>query len=75
MPMKLDPQGGGTEADGSRSAKYCSYCYRDGAFLFDGTMREYQEICRKAMVEHGYNRIFAWLFTRFMGRLERWKGK
>ena len=25
MPMARDPEGGGTEADGSKSAKFCSY--------------------------------------------------
>lgn len=32
MPLSRDAQGGGTEADGSRSAEYCSHCYQGGAF-------------------------------------------
>jgi len=32
MPLARDEQGGGTEADGSRSAEYCSHCYQDGKF-------------------------------------------
>jgi hypothetical protein len=32
MPMDQDPGRGGTEADGSKSSRYCSYCYQDGAF-------------------------------------------
>jgi len=29
MPMKQDPQGGGTNADGSINIMYCSYCYQN----------------------------------------------
>jgi len=32
-PMKKDPQGGGTEEDGSINKKYCYMCYKDGKFL------------------------------------------
>ena len=32
MPLKKDPQTGGTNADGSKSTMYCSYCYDRGAF-------------------------------------------
>jgi len=36
MPMKKDPRGGGTDADGTRSPEYCSYCYQDGTFPSPG---------------------------------------
>ena len=32
MPLSKDPQGGGTHADGSRSAEYCSHCFQGGRF-------------------------------------------
>jgi Putative zinc ribbon domain len=32
MPLSRDPLGGGTEANGARSAEYCSHCYRIGRF-------------------------------------------
>ncbi len=32
MPMKQDLQKGGTEKDGSKNNKYCSYCYKEGEF-------------------------------------------
>ncbi len=73
MPMKKDPQGGGTNTDGSTNANYCSYCYRDGAFTFEGTVNEFQEFCRLKMIEGGHNKFTAWLFTRGMKRLPRWK--
>jgi len=77
MPMKKDPQGGGTNADGSKSEKYCSYCYQ-GGILVGGdevTVEEFQEFCRKKMIEGGTPRFLAWLFTRGMRRLERWQKK
>ena len=73
MPMKQDPQGGGTNADGSINALYCSYCYQNGAFTFNGTVQEFQEFCRQKMVEGGHSKFMAWLFTRGMKRLSRWK--
>jgi hypothetical protein len=73
MPMSKDPQGGGTNADGGKNEKYCSYCYQNGAFIFNGTVGEFQEHCRQKMIESGHSKFTAWLFTRFMKRLGRWK--
>ena len=75
MPMSKDPQGGGTNADGTRSEKYCSYCYSDGRFMFEGTVEEFQEVCRKAMIGHETPRFMAWLYTRGMKRLPRWQSR
>ena len=36
MPLDRDPGQGGTNADNSRSSKYCSFCYKDGKFLDEG---------------------------------------
>ncbi len=74
MPLKKDLQGGGTNADGSINQQYCSYCYQSGAFTVDNvTVEEFQEYCRKAMIASGSSKFVAWLFTRGMKRLERWK--
>ena len=73
MPLNKDPHGGGKNHDGSNSLKYCSYCYQDGEFTFEGTVQEFQDFCRVKMIESGHNRFMAWLLTRGMRRLERWK--
>jgi len=73
MPLNKDPQSGGTNIDGSKNISYCSYCYQDGAFTFNGTVLEFQEFCREKMIEAGHMRFMAWLFTRGMKRLKRWK--
>jgi len=75
LPMSKDPQGGGTDADGRKNALYCSYCYQNGAFTFEGTMPEFQEFCRQKMIEGGHSKFTSWLFTRGLNRLQRWKEK
>ena len=76
MPLKQDPQGGGREDDGTKSPKYCSYCYQNGRFTDDfKTAGEMQAFCVKKLVEMKFPRIVAWLFTRGIPKLERWKVK
>lgn len=71
--MDMDPDNGGTQKEGPKSGIYCSYCYRDGEFTFNGTVKEMQEFCRRKMIEGGHSKFKAWLFTRGLKRLERWR--
>ena len=74
MPFEEDPQKGGTNADGSKSLKYCSYCYQNGEFTYKtDEAKEFQEFCRQQMIKGNHNKFTAWLFTREIPRLERWK--
>lgn len=74
MPLSKDPQGGGTEADGSKSAKFCSLCYANGKFLDDaGTVQEMQALCIDALAIKGVPRIAGWLLTRNLPKLDRWR--
>jgi len=74
MPLSKDPQGGGTNADGTISDKYCSYCYSNGVLAGEGmTVSEFQEFSRRKMIEGGHNKFTAWLYTRGYKRLPRWK--
>lgn len=76
FPIKKDRNGGGTEKDGSISRMYCSMCYRQGRFLtpphIDNALKM-QRFCIEEMRRAGKNRIFAWLATRSIPGLERWK--
>ena len=36
MPIDKDPNKGGTNADGSKSDAYCSFCFQDGKFTDEG---------------------------------------
>jgi hypothetical protein len=77
MPMKKDPENGGTDSDGSRSTEYCSYCYEGGAFSSPeiNTPQEMQKFCIAKMKEMGTPGFIAWLFTQNIPRLRRWASK
>jgi len=75
MPKAMDQGHGGTEKDGSKSEKYCSYCYKDGEFFMKNeikTAKDMQHICITMMKKQGMNGLFAWLMTRGIPKLERW---
>lgn len=44
MPMD-DEKLYGTNSDGSNNKEYCSYCFKDGKFTANVTMKEMVEIC------------------------------
>lgn len=74
MPLNKDPEGGGAETDGSKSVQYCSICYDQGAFRHpDATVQEFQDHCVEALTRSGMPKIMAWIFTRGIPRLKRWK--
>ncbi len=75
MPMSKDPKNGGTEKDGSKSNKYCSYCYQNGKFTNQeiDTPQKMQVFCIQKMREQGMPKFIAWIFTRGIPKLERWK--
>lgn len=76
FPLKKDKKGGGTEKDGSLSKKYCSMCYENGEFLNPpeiDTPQKMQKFCIEQMKKAGMNGIIAWLATRPIPKLERWR--
>lgn len=78
MPLSKDPsgKGGGTEKDGSISTKYCSLCYKDGAFIWgDCTVSQMQDIVEDAMKKQGFNWLMRKMARRQIPHLERWKNK
>ena len=78
IPLHRDKKGGGTEKDGTKSRKYCGFCYEDGKFNSGNvTLKEFTEVSRKGMINGGHNKFFAWLFSRpfLLRNLERWKVK
>jgi hypothetical protein len=76
MPLSRDPQGGGTNADRSRSLVYCSHCFKDGRFtLPEITVEEMKDRVREKLREFGIPGFLAWIFTRKIPKLERWNSK
>lgn len=74
MPMDT-PELYGTERDGSKSEKYCTYCYQKGEFSNPKeTMEEMIESCVPHMVEAGFEEIAAReQLQQVIPTLERWK--
>ena len=74
MPMKKDEKGGGTNADGTKSQKFCSYCYQDGKFFRpDFTAKQMQELVKGKMKEMGIPGFLTPFFTYGIPNLERWR--
>jgi hypothetical protein len=79
MPMKAAAEFG-TEANGSTSLDYCTYCYKDGQFTSDDTMDGMIEKCAGFVGE--FNKDSEQKFTKeqaiaqmkaFFPTLKRWK--
>jgi len=76
FPLKKDEKGGGSEKDGSKSKMYCSMCYENGEFTTPveiDSAKKMQDFCIQEMKKSGFNRFIAWLATRSIPNLERWK--
>lgn len=66
----------GTEADGTKSPDYCSYCYQNGAFCGTMTMEEMIDFCAAPMAEHNPGMTAEQAKTqmrRYFPMLKRWK--
>jgi len=76
MPLSKDTQGGGTEADGTKSTMYCSHCYQQGKFTLPNiTVRQMQERVKGKIKEMGFPAFLSGFFTRGLPKLERWKNQ
>jgi len=76
MPLKRDEEGGGTNADGSKSTMYCSHCYQLGKFSMpNASAPEMQALVKQKLKEMGFPGFIAGFFTRGIPRLERWRAR
>lgn len=76
MPLAKDPEGGGTEADGSKSLRYCSDCYQSGHFtLPDITLEQMRQRVITKLTRLHFPQPLAKLMTRHLSRLERWQNR
>ena len=74
MPMTGELHG--TNAGGGRNEDYCKYCFKDGAFTFQGSLEEMIQLCVPHVTaanpgmseEEARQRMQAWFPT-----LKRWK--
>lgn len=76
MPLSKDAEGGGSEADGSRSAEYCSHCYRGGQFVQpELTVDEMVELVRSKLKEMHMPGFLAKSITKDIPALKRWTSR
>ncbi|MDF2838972.1 MAG: putative DNA-binding protein [Evtepia sp.] len=76
MPMGNTDELYGTEALGNKNPDYCTYCYKDGNFTFQGTMDEMIEICVPHMVQSSQEMtedVAREMMRAFFPTLKRWK--
>jgi hypothetical protein len=74
IPLKRDAHGGGTNADGTRSAMFCSHCYQEGKFTQpDLSVDEMKKQVKARLKEYGIPGILSGVFTRNIPKLARWK--
>jgi hypothetical protein len=73
--MKKDPQCGGSNVDGSKNVKFCSYCYQDGKFTSPDitSAKDMQLFVKGKMKEMGFPGFIAGFFTCGIPKLERWR--
>jgi len=76
MPLNTKKAGDcrGSEANGTKSEKWCSLCYENGAFIGpDCTLEQMEVIVDNALKEQGSGRIMRWMAKKQLPTLERWK--
>ena len=75
MPLKKDKLGGGTNADGSKSEKFCSHCYVKGEFQNPeiDTAPKMQAFVKEKLKSVGFPGFLAGAFTKSIPKLERWR--
>jgi putative zinc ribbon protein len=74
MPLSKDPMGGGTEADGTRSTEFCSWCYREGAFVEPNlTVQDMIVRVEGKLREMHFPRFLVRRFSRTIPSLHRWQ--
>lgn len=67
MPLSEDP--GVPE-----SSEYCSLCYRDGKFCYEGTnLKEFQNICYEGMIARGMNPLISRFYAFLIRFAPRWR--
>lgn len=74
MPLENGKKSG-KEADGSKSSKYCEYCYKDGEFISpDMTIEEMKQILDDTVGKRGLSgKFLAWMGKMQLPSLERWQ--
>ena len=72
MPLKDDVKG--VKKDGTKTDRYCMYCYENGEFKQpDATPETMMEYSVKGMSEKGWPKFLAKLMVKRTPKLPRWQ--
>lgn len=74
MPLERGAKSG-SEKDGSKSTKYCEYCYENGEFKNpDMTLEDMKKVLDDTVGKEGLKgKLFAWMGKMQLPSLERWR--
>ena len=73
MPLSKDEKGGGSEADGTKSALYCSHCYANGKFTApDMTADQMVQFVQTKLKEMHIPGVLAKRMAKDIPALKRW---
>jgi hypothetical protein len=74
MPLSKDPEHGGTNADGSKSTEYCSYCFVNGQFVDGGvSLDEYRQKLDQILKDQKMSWFLRTMTWYQLPTLKRWK--
>ncbi len=74
MPLSKDANGGGTNADGTKSTEYCAHCYQDGAFTLPHiSAPQMKDFVKGKLKEMHIPGFIAQIMVRSIPSLKRWK--
>lgn len=72
--MSRDEKGGGTNADGTKSAEYCSHCYQGGTWMLpNATVDQMQERVGGMLKSRGFSESVWKGAVDGIPHLKRWK--
>jgi hypothetical protein len=76
MPLGINFVDSGNEIDGTKSMKFCKYCYKNGKICYEGNdLKEFQDICYKQMLSNGMWKPQAWILSWTIQFAPYWKRK
>jgi hypothetical protein len=53
--------------------RYCSLCFKNGKFCYEGNLKGFKKVCYDAMRKSGMNALKAWFFAQMISFAPRWK--
>jgi hypothetical protein len=73
LPWDKDPEGGGSNLDGSKNEDYCSYCFKNGDFVQPNWVAaDMQSYVVQVLAKKGIPEMIGKMLTKEIPKLKRW---